>query len=390
MKRLIFFVVVTVTANSAIAEKITMDFDGISIPALVRVVLGDTANKPYFLDTQTIKSDDIVSAHASIDRENAVSWLAGVLESSGYMLENNRQGYTVKKAAEREKAIVYQPNHRSRAYLMQGIRGLIQQGAGQQLQVAAQSQDSAPDALDSVVLSCKGDECARYEKALRDLDTLRRQIVVKAALYEIDTTRQTADGVGVAVSIMGGRLGMNLADVPTGPFVMGINAAGVKAAFQALDSDSRVSALARPEIRIASGATGRVTVGNETPILSGSTTTTAGTVTQQIQYKSSGVILTVTPAVYPQHVELDISQQLSGFSPTANGVNGTPTLTKREVQTRVTARPGSVLVLGGLRSDNKTDTESKTRWLPDWMSRRTTDTTQTELVLVMWIDLDQS
>lgn len=58
-------------------------------------------------------------------------------------------------------------------------------------------------------------------------------------------------------------------------------------------------------------------------------------------------------------IDLSISQQLSNFVPTQNGVNNSPTLLKREVKTGLLARSGEVIVLGGLISQQTNQDEGK-------------------------------
>ncbi len=69
---------------------------------------------------------------------------------------------------------------------------------------------------------------------------------------------------------------------------------------------------------------------------------------QSVEYRSSGVILPVTPQILADVVELTIDQQLSDFVKTDTGFNNSPTLTKRQVKTQVAVSDGDIILLGGL------------------------------------------
>jgi type II secretory pathway component GspD/PulD (secretin) len=87
--------------------------------------------------------------------------------------------------------------------------------------------------------------------------------------------------------------------------------------------------------------------------------------TQSIEYKSSGVIFEITPTIREGGALLDIHQQISNFVTTTNGVNNTPTLVKRELQTQVSAKDREVLLIGGLDDDHQTSNDSGVPFLFD-------------------------
>lgn len=80
---------------------------------------------------------------------------------------------------------------------------------------------------------------------------------------------------------------------------------------------------------------------------------------QSVEYKQSGVILTASPEIREDVIELRLQQELSSFVVTKTGVNNSPTLIKRAVDTRLGIQPGEVVVLAGLQ-DEQAD-ESQTR-----------------------------
>jgi general secretion pathway protein D len=120
-----------------------------------------------------------------------------------------------------------------------------------------------------------------------------------------------------------------------------------------------------------------IKVAEEVPFVTGSYTTqtsgTAGTGStsgignpfQTIQRKDVGLTLTVTPHVtFGTDVRLDIHQEVSNLLPPVQGAVDLVT-SKREVKTTVLVKDDSLLVLGGLISDNIKDQVQKVPALGD-------------------------
>lgn len=137
----------------------------------------------------------------------------------------------------------------------------------------------------------------------------------------------------------------------------------------ALSSDAKNNILSTPSIMTLDNQEAMVKVGQEVPFLTGSystgtvggtsTTTSAGTTTtgignpfQTIQRKDVGLTLKVTPHINEgDAVRLEIHQEVSTIAPPVQGAVDIVT-NKREVQTTVLVKDDSILVLGGLISDN--------------------------------------
>lgn len=58
-------------------------------------------------------------------------------------------------------------------------------------------------------------------------------------------------------------------------------------------------------------------------------------------------------------VDLDISQELSSFVATTNGVNGSPTLLKRTVNSKLSIKSGEVVIFAGLNEKKTDENESR-------------------------------
>ena len=393
-------------------------FDAITPGALAKVVLGDLAGVSYVLDPEvmadssgfTIKSDGLTKA-------GAVEWLAAILTTRGYEIRTDKRGSvrvmkmkSVTPGYEvGEDQVMYRPKYRSMAYIVDLAKGFFPSGRWSfERAVTPASTVSAPPPgasekppasagavgnafsrtdLDLFVYEGTKADCKRLRAFLAEIDTKPSQVLVQAALYEVSKISRDSSAVGIAAEILGGRLGITLGGgAITQPWSASVAVGGIRAVFSALASDTRFKSLARPEIRLANGAQGRVSVGDETPVLGAVTTQAGGVATQSIEYRPSGHILSVTPTILEEGVELQINQQSSSFVQTTTGVNVSPTLLKREVSTRVMVEPGAFVVLGGLQETRNGADVAGPRWFPDWLKKRGDDSNETELILVLHVE----
>lgn len=111
----------------------------------------------------------------------------------------------------------------------------------------------------------------------------------------------------------------------------------------------------------------------------------AGQAVQSVEYRSSGVIFDVRPVVKESIIDLDITQQLSNFVKTTTGVNNSPTLTKRELKTKVGMEDGDVIVLGGLTESKDTNTRDGLSFLPRFLHTTGYEQSSSEILLVLQV-----
>jgi general secretion pathway protein D len=136
----------------------------------------------------------------------------------------------------------------------------------------------------------------------------------------------------------------------------------ILAAIDALATDSQARVLSNPKVMARNGETATIQVGSEVPIVTTQQTTGAvggnpfpgggaNGVLQQIQYRSTGVILTVRPVINSgNRLDLDVMQEVSSATATETGVTSTPTISTRRIETKLSLRDGSTVLLGGLIS----------------------------------------
>jgi general secretion pathway protein D len=140
------------------------------------------------------------------------------------------------------------------------------------------------------------------------------------------------------------------------------------AILNAFASIGKLNVLSSPHILAMDNKEAKIEIGDEIPIATGfqqqpSTSTTTGTTSfvaaGQIQYRTTGIILTVTPHISEKNmVKLKIAQEISsrGVDISLAGITS-PSFTKRKAETIGAVQNGHTLVIGGLISEQQNKTK---------------------------------
>nr|WP_244589504.1 hypothetical protein [Escherichia coli] len=85
-----------------------------------------------------------------------------------------------------------------------------------------------------------------------------------------------------------------------------------------------------------------------------------------------------------ENIDLVIKQQLSSFAKTDTGVNNSPTLIKREVNTEVSVADGDIILLGGLAESKVTNADTGFSFLPKgWFTSSSNENNKTDILVVL-------
>ncbi len=210
--------------------------------------------------------------------------------------------------------------------------------------------------------------CSAHPKYLETLTELAEKLDSRPALVDVSVTfvevtgsKRDGFGLNLVASVLGGSVGLNLgAAVDTGTLT--IKGANITAFLDVLRSDGRFKQVANPSGRVLSGEAFNIAIGDDVPTLSGQSRDNTGQVTSQVIYRPSGVLLNVTPTAITENdhslVATSVDAQVSSFSKTESGVNGSPTLSKRQVKTSLMLADGEVAVLGGLTGSRSVSSSS--------------------------------
>jgi general secretion pathway protein D len=134
------------------------------------------------------------------------------------------------------------------------------------------------------------------------------------------------------------------------------------AAIHASATENRLKVISSPHILASNNKEARIQIGTSQPILTNTYTTTAtgtpGVVEGSIEYKDTGIILTVTPRISDGGlVTLEISIESSTVATTALGnLSSIPVFNKKTAKTTLSIMEGQTIVMGGLIEETKNET----------------------------------
>jgi len=223
----------------------------------------------------------------------------------------------------------------------------------------------------------------KLDALLKQLDTPSSEILVKAVVYEVQTTQSEGSAVTLAAAILGGKFGIAIDGGASTSNAVKLKFNNFDAVYSALSGDKRFKLVSAPTMRVKSGNTARFVAGSDVPVLGSVSYQQNGAAVQSVEYKSSGVILDLKPQVREDVTDLTIFQQISSFIQTQTGVSNSPTLLKREIQTQVAAKADEMIVLGGLEENSSTVSESGLSFLPKFLRSAGNDQTKTEIMVVL-------
>ncbi len=172
-------------------------------------------------------------------------------------------------------------------------------------------------------------------------------------------------GAGATTPLVTPSAGTNLAVLHSFNGVMGM--AGL---VRAVSLISGVNVLSTPNLLTLDNEPAQIVIAENVPLVSGSYAQTGltGTISPftTVDRKDIGLILRIKPQISEGGlVKLQIYEESSAIDATTlNNVNG-PSYTKRSVDSSVLVQDGQLIVLGGLLSDNYSDSMEKTPWLAD-------------------------
>lgn len=219
-------------------------------------------------------------------------------------------------------------------------------------------------------------------KTIRELDEPPKQVLIDALVVEVALDDSTKYGLqwsaitgNVSTQNNTGMFSSTVDDpksavsTPIGVAALsGLNVLTTDAKnfftfLQAFASDGKVNVLSNPHILVQNYAKASISVGSDEPIATQSTqtaVTTTASIIQSIEYRRTGIILTVSPQITEGDVvAMTIRQEISDVSTSRVVGDGTfPSFTKREAETSVVVRNGETIAIGGLidTKDNKTVT----------------------------------
>ena len=204
--------------------------------------------------------------------------------------------------------------------------------------------------------------------AIKQLDLVPLQVLVEATIVEIQLSGSLRYGVqwqffatkGATkqdVSLVNNKDGTIGKTFPGFNWALIARPTTIQATLSALADDNLINVLSSPSLMVMDNQTAKIQVGEQVPIATQQQQATTGVsnIVNSIQYKDTGVILSVKPRVTPGGlVQMEIEQEVSNVASTTTGGLDSPTFSTRKITSSVAVRSNQAVVLGGLISDQKT------------------------------------
>lgn len=200
---------------------------------------------------------------------------------------------------------------------------------------------------------------------LKQLDTPAPEVLIEVQIAEVTLTDNSSFGVDFFLDDLGN--GDFSSTVQTGGLGRGSNGitvgfltGNIDATLNAFASNRRVKVLSTPTLTARSGGSAEIQVGQDVPVITSQraadnqTGTGPTDILQQIDYRETGVLMSIEPIVFSDNrIDLSISQEVSSAVSTANSTIASPTISNRTISTQLSLEDGQTAVLGGLIQENR-------------------------------------
>lgn len=207
----------------------------------------------------------------------------------------------------------------------------------------------------------------KAQKILMEIDRLPSQVLVEASIVEVTLTDDLQFGVDWSVlsgdfqvTSINNKSGTVAPSSPGGSitFLHG----NIEAAVNALGSIANIQIVSAPKIVVLDSKTARLQIGDQVPVVSQSAQSTSNgnaPLINSIDYRSTGVILSVTPRISGDNqIILEVTQEVSSVAKTSTSGIDSPTIQQRKFESALILRSGGVVALGGLINSNITRSNS--------------------------------
>ena len=293
--------------------------------------------------------------------------------------------------------------------VMQNLSRLDDEATGRNRSANASKSTIEADAgTNSLIITADTDEMAALEAVIARLDIRRAQVLVEAIIVEMEIVEGRELGLqwlfandsglyGSNISTSAAQQGRNatlaqaiipedsaseeigvrnlagaLSQVPGTTFGWGVVDQGLTMTtiLNALESQGNANILSTPSLLTLDNEEAFITVGQQVPFVTGSYTNTGAAngvanPFQTIQRENVGVTLQVTPQINEgDSVVMDIVQEVSSISQQVLSASDVIT-NERKIETKVLAKDGDIVVLGGLVKDDIQDSQQGVPLLSD-------------------------
>ncbi len=270
---------------------------------------------------------------------------------------------------------------------------------------------SADKATNSLIITADQEDYMVLQGVIKKLDIPRSMVFIESLIMEVDMDTSLNIGIDwqaftdVRDALVGGTFSDQLqpsvdptTGLPRNPFsggfavgviknpveIAGLTVSNISAIIKAVKTDDEFRILSTPQILTTDNEEARITVGENRPYQTRSTTDPSGGTFDSFEYRDVGKILKITPHVTEGRlVRMNISLEVTNIdlASTATTSSTLPVTQKRTVDTTVIVKDKQTVVIGGLIDDASTRNDTKVPGLGDlpvlgWLFRKRTETNE--------------
>lgn len=250
----------------------------------------------------------------------------------------------------------------------------------------------ADESSNSLIILATPRDYEKIREVLVKLDVVPRQVLIEAIIAEVTLNDDLQFGIEWALANgglssaggtteEGGTSSRNIFDsgILTGAKrAASVGSSGLFsfitdrdkffALLTAASTKSHVNILATPHVLAVDNREATIIIGEEIPILTSTQQSTLATanIVSSIQYRDTGIILTILPQVNSAGlVNMEISQEVSSVGVTSFGDTNSPSFTNRQAETTVVVRDRESILIGGIIDERVERTRSGVPFLMD-------------------------
>ncbi|MGD8257995.1 MAG: type II secretion system secretin GspD, partial [Desulfobacterales bacterium] len=257
--------------------------------------------------------------------------------------------------------------------------------------VAGDVRISADKATNSLIILADKEDYMVLEEVIKKLDIPRAMVYIESLIMEVDADKSLDIGVDWAAfgkvnlfdkeTVVGGGFrqgfvqpeellqgGLTVGLISEPVTIAGVTVSNITAIVNAVKTDNDFRILSTPQILTTDNEEARITVGENRPYQTRSTTDVSGGTFESFEYRDVGKILKITPHVTEGRlVRMTISLEVTDIDQQATATTSStlPVTLKRTVDTTVIVKDSQTVVIGGLIDDATRKNESKVPVLGD-------------------------
>ncbi len=236
-------------------------------------------------------------------------------------------------------------------------------------QITSEVRIIADEANNALVILATPYEYRQISAALAKLDIVPLQVLIEATIAEVTLNDELRYGVQWFIRDLAG-VDLTLSQVAEGALAQAFpgfsaifsSGADPRVVLNALASVTDVNVISSPQLMVLDNQTALIQVGDQVPIAIQQAVSVGdpdAPIVNSIEFRDTGVILTVTPRVNASGlVTMEIQQEVSDVAATTTSGIDSPTIQQRRIESTIAVQSGATVVLGGLIRDRQQVTKT--------------------------------